>query len=203
MYTPLTSIEVQRELHKLNLSLLQPYIKFSLPLIYLCTCGSVGSTRLAHLRSGVRCGKCVESKWRQLFIDNGCEIIEYNTAHSITYACSCGNTYTKRAKQWYDSSRKCKLCKTYHHKEYKVPTRKNLYLWKKKVLTRDEFKCIRCKDNSSLEAHHIDAYSIYPDLVSDITNGATLCYSCHKYLHRKYGLNVGRLNLQTEVEIEY
>lgn len=40
-----------------------------------------------------------------------------------------------------------------------------------------------------LEAHHIVAYGLRPDLELNADNGITLCKSCHKEVH----CNVGRL----------
>ena len=67
--------------------------------------------------------------------------------------------------------------------------------WIKKVLKRDNYKCVECsKNNNRLHIHHvIPFYKIIDDnniktykqgqdckLLWDIKNGKTLCISCHK-----------------------
>jgi hypothetical protein len=76
-------------------------------------------------------------------------------------------------------------------------------LWRQKILIRDEFKCKKCGSVDKLRVHHIkrfskiikdikdympllnlfDACMIYIPLW-DINNGTTLCYNCHKKIHK-------------------
>lgn len=54
--------------------------------------------------------------------------------------------------------------------------------WRKKVLGRDEFRCIECgtEDRASrLEADHIKPFLLYPELIFELSNGRTLCKPCH------------------------
>lgn len=55
-------------------------------------------------------------------------------------------------------------------------------LWREAVFKRDKFTCIWCGDNKSgnLEADHIMAFSMYPELRFAIDNGRTLCKECHR-----------------------
>lgn len=58
--------------------------------------------------------------------------------------------------------------------------------WRKAVYERDDYTCQTCgKRGVKLNAHHKKAYAFYPDLRYDVSNGITLCCSCHKLLHRK------------------
>ena len=196
--------EIANELLTYGLELLVPYKNVSTKLTYLCSCGTIGNTYLSHIRSGIKCGHCVEMNHRQIFKDYGCEVITYETASKITYSCKCGKVYTKRFNQWFNSGKLCNSCRNFYYiKDGKIPTRKNLYLWKKQVLIRDNFRCVNCAQLSNLEIHHIEAYSIKPDLADVTTNGITLCYTCHRLLHRKFGLNVGLQNLLTEFKIDF
>jgi len=55
-------------------------------------------------------------------------------------------------------------------------------LWRTSVFERDNFKCVICANDKSgnLEADHIKAFSLYPDLRLCINNGRTLCKECHR-----------------------
>ena len=55
--------------------------------------------------------------------------------------------------------------------------------WRKAVFERDNYTCqnIFCgKRGGYLEAHHIRSYAEHPELRLEISNGVTLCRSCHK-----------------------
>lgn len=56
----------------------------------------------------------------------------------------------------------------------------NYKLWRKEVLRRDNYHCVECRSTSDLQVHHIKPFSEYPKLRLDVTNGRTLCHSCHK-----------------------
>lgn len=53
--------------------------------------------------------------------------------------------------------------------------------WRKQVWNRDKFKCRIADRNCSgrIEAHHILAWSKYPELRYQINNGITLCHAHH------------------------
>lgn len=60
--------------------------------------------------------------------------------------------------------------------------------WRKKVFERDNYICSFCQSQSKkLNAHHVKPWKSYPDLRFDISNGITLCESCHKKLHKTIG----------------
>jgi hypothetical protein len=57
--------------------------------------------------------------------------------------------------------------------------------WRNKVLTRDNYLCVRCgSSEDKLNAHHIKAFIKYPELRFDVDNGISLCKPCHKKEHR-------------------
>jgi len=60
--------------------------------------------------------------------------------------------------------------------------------WKKDVFNRDNYICKMCeKRGGELHAHHIKSFAEYPKLRLTISNGLTLCKSCHHKLHSKDG----------------
>jgi 5-methylcytosine-specific restriction endonuclease McrA len=56
-------------------------------------------------------------------------------------------------------------------------------MWRKYVLERDNYVCLQCGGKAN-EAHHEMSYINHPDLRLDISNGISLCHSCHKKEHR-------------------
>lgn len=64
-------------------------------------------------------------------------------------------------------------------------------LWRKKVFERDGYTCVLCGDDKggNLNADHIKQFAFYPELRFEVSNGRTLCVSCHRktdtYARRK------------------
>lgn len=52
-------------------------------------------------------------------------------------------------------------------------------LWRESVFERDNWKCVICYMGGKICADHVKAYSQYPDLRYEISNGRTLCLACH------------------------
>lgn len=58
--------------------------------------------------------------------------------------------------------------------------------WRMDVFERDHYTCQICKKvGGVLNAHHIKPFAKYKRLRLVVSNGITLCESCHKQLHRK------------------
>lgn len=59
--------------------------------------------------------------------------------------------------------------------------------WRFDVYSRDKFTCQNCGDNrgGNLNAHHIKHFATHPNLRFEISNGITLCESCHEKEHSK------------------
>lgn len=60
--------------------------------------------------------------------------------------------------------------------------------WAKAVKVRDKFICQICgARNTYLNSHHCNSWDIFIDGRFDVSNGRTLCSSCHQTLHGIYG----------------
>jgi hypothetical protein len=61
--------------------------------------------------------------------------------------------------------------------------------WRIKVYQRDNFVCQCCNDTKggNLVAHHLNGWNWCKKERISIQNGITLCNSCHKLFHDKYG----------------
>lgn len=51
--------------------------------------------------------------------------------------------------------------------------------FRKKVLERDNYKCVKCGAKDNLQVHHIKPKKDYPDLIMNFDNVQTLCLLCH------------------------
>jgi 5-methylcytosine-specific restriction endonuclease McrA len=60
-----------------------------------------------------------------------------------------------------------------------------LHNWANKVMRRSH-NCKACNTLNNLTAHHILNKSDYPQLALDVSNGITLCKTCHEELHRTF-----------------
>lgn len=53
--------------------------------------------------------------------------------------------------------------------------------WRKQVFERDNYTCVLCsKVGGELNADHIKPFSLYPELIFNLSNGRTLCSPCHR-----------------------
>jgi 5-methylcytosine-specific restriction endonuclease McrA len=62
--------------------------------------------------------------------------------------------------------------------------------WRKKVIKRDEYICVKCRNELDLEyltAHHIASIDNNPELELDIDNGICICLNCHEEFHDVFG----------------
>ena len=68
----------------------------------------------------------------------------------------------------------------------KIRTSIEYKTWRRMVFDRDNYTCVMCGNRSKkgnkvlLHADHIKPFALFPDLRTQLTNGRTLCYPCHK-----------------------
>ena len=71
-------------------------------------------------------------------------------------------------------------------------------LWREAVFKRDDYICQECSvRGKTLNADHIKQFAYYPELRFELSNGRTLCVSCHKKTPT-YGYRVFQNNLITK-----
>nr|DAK65601.1 MAG TPA: NinG protein [Caudoviricetes sp.] len=59
----------------------------------------------------------------------------------------------------------------------------------KACLARDNYTCQCCgQKHGDLKVHHLDGYNWCKEKRTDVTNGITLCETCHGNFHMQYGL---------------
>lgn len=59
--------------------------------------------------------------------------------------------------------------------------------WRDAVFKRDNYTCQKCGDSrgGNLRAHHLKPFSQHPELRFEVSNGITLCHTCHELEHYK------------------
>lgn len=55
--------------------------------------------------------------------------------------------------------------------------------WRANVFLRDGFRCRKCGKREDIQAHHIKPWKDHKSLRYEVTNGITLCRSCHLEAH--------------------
>lgn len=69
--------------------------------------------------------------------------------------------------------------------------------WRRYVYIRDNYTCSICGEKGGkLNAHHIKNWKDFPELRYNINNGATLCKSCHKEIHKN------KVNIQLKLNLK-
>ena len=78
---------------------------------------------------------------------------------------------------------------------HRLRNTEELKLWRQSVFSRDDFTCQECRaKGGNLEAHHILVWRDHPELRYIVTNGITLCRSCHFKTRWKEHLFVEKYN---------
>jgi len=74
---------------------------------------------------------------------------------------------------------------------YRIRQSSRMKEWRYLVFKRDKFVCQtpNCFEAKDLHAHHIKEFAKYPELRFEVSNGVTVCKSCHNKIHSKRGKN--------------
>lgn len=192
------------------------YVNARTPLSYICECGTESKSRYDNFRQGKRCENCRQRKSsekrrhsysfiKEEFKNGGCELLskEYKNGKTpLAYVCECGEESTITYSSFKIGCR-CEACRIIkisgvnspHYKphlteEHREIGRNDVKLrsWRKEIFERDDYTCYKCDvRGGELNAHHINAYNVFPELRYAISNGVTLCASCHISFHKDYG----------------
>lgn len=55
--------------------------------------------------------------------------------------------------------------------------------WRDAVYQRDNFRCQVCGSEGAIQAHHLEPWHTMPALRYEVSNGITLCQTCHENIH--------------------
>lgn len=182
---------------------------------YVCSCGTETEACWSTFMRGHRCKKCgykkIGDKKRkytmgevsQLFSEQGKTLLETglfeNSHQSLRYVCKCGNESRISLNNFLRGS-DCAECKRVRLSEVKkdpditddereIKRQYPEYAeWRKAVYERDAYTCQCCGIRGvKLNAHHIRNYADCRELRTEVSNGTSLCVSCHYAFHSRYG----------------
>lgn len=74
-----------------------------------------------------------------------------------------------------------------------------LRVWSRFIRMRDEYRCVICRSENKISAHHICRKSLLPIASLQTGNGISLCRSCHNQVHA--GFN-GRPNMNLPMDMQ-
>lgn len=214
--TKTTSIEdVEKVFSDAGCILLSTSYKFGEKLKYLCKCGNEMETTLGKAKySGTSCKYCRAIKAadarRKYSIDEVKEMfgqkgkillaeVFTNSTIAMPYICKCGtkstinlNNFLKGKDCWKCRNDKLsEILKDPNITDEERELRRSQRSYKQfriGVFTRDDYTCQCCHiRGTELNAHHIRNFADNPGVRTDVSNGITLCKTCHYKFHHTYG----------------
>lgn len=211
-----TQEAVEKEFADAGCKLLTHYINSKTRLNYIAKCGHEASTAnlTAFRRKSCSrlCARCSPKKTytpeevHSYVESQGCELLElrqegkYKVVHIL---CKCGHEHTLKFEKFCrGQGRICPVCSrprgeghaNYNPELTDEDRLKNRdvwenVLWRNDVFKRDEYRCRRCNDakGGNLEAHHLNGWNVSVAERFVLSNGITLCKTCHADFHHRYG----------------
>lgn len=144
----------------------------------------------------------------EYFKNEGCELLsdesEYiNIFSEVKFIAKCGHKHKTTIQSFKNSKHKiCLECIKVIHKGENAYNWKGGYRserekfhstyeakkWLREVYKRDNYTCQCCgKNNTKLNAHHLNSFNWDKENRADVDNGVTLCKDCHVEFHKQYG----------------
>lgn len=194
------------------------------PLRFICSCGKTCSIDFYRFKNGSRCKWCGYAKQAETqklsteyvvnsFAECGHTVLSEYINSNAPLSCRCSNghlfnlSFSNLSKGigcrhcFWDSNRgqnhhkwNAELTNDDRERQRKI---QGLQEWRREVFTRDNYTCQKCRSRgTTLNAHHILNYWKHKHLRTDLSNGITLCESCHKGFHKEYG---SRINNQDQL----
>jgi hypothetical protein len=171
--------------------------------------------RISDLKAGGGCRYCAADKSRlgietarQIFQERGYELAELvyvNSSTPMRYICpKHPEKETRITISSLRGGHGCSYCAIensrgklsvhYNHDlsdEIRAKDRRydtEIYAWRKSVYERDNYTCVKCGDDrgGNLNAHHKDGFAWCVERRYDVSNGATMCETCHRKFHSRY-----------------
>jgi hypothetical protein len=182
----------------LNLNITEKQFKTSCPKphglrIKFVRCRFCGGQTSRFFKARTVCSNCSGSKTNCL--NCGKEIFKYKNTH-INRCCShsCNTRYRiknnigRQALNDYFDSLHIKFSGSGNPawrggvtpENKRIRKSKEYDFWRKSVFERDGYKCVECGSGGKLQADHIKPFSTHEKLRFDLSNGRTLCVSCHR-----------------------
>lgn len=121
-------------------------------------------------------------------------LIKHNIQARPTSETLAGRVFSEETKRKMSEARKGRFTgsenNNWHGGVKQFPSNKNHNLqeykeWRKQVLTKDNFHCVICGVEEKLHAHHIIPMDVSFDLAFNVSNGITLCKTCHNLAHTR------------------
>ena len=145
-----------------------------------CGCELPENFPQEHIDGKDYCGDCaflsglIDDK---KYVKDYCYSIDLPGVRAVIHE---GEIYIGTGKFEWERTSRDRECKSYKE-------------WREQVFIRDNYTCQHCGQyGGTLNAHHIKSYAKYPELRTNTDNGITLCYECHKKIHKRRDKDNGR-----------
>lgn len=194
---------------------------------YICSCGASAYNSLNAIKKGTKCKNCTSSVEHNIedvvkaFTEVGYTLLEekyINNKTPMSFICDKGHLRKMSFNSFHKGSR-CNDCayialrgeNSPHWNHNKTEEERRMgrnypeyYEWRNNVFKRDSHTCQICNISKSGEmvAHHKDSHDWCIVRRLDVSNGVTLCETCHTDFHMQYGYGDNDENQWNEYVLE-
>ena len=154
--------------------------------------------RILNKGKGYRCDACNRKEQQRLFqqkygVANPFQLEEVKAKSRETNLRKYGHEYTMQRPEYKKKFLLGEANNSYIDGRSKNSDYRNssaLKTWRREVYERDGYKCQVCgatREETDIEAHHLENFADNQDKRLDVNNGVTLCVKHHKLFHQIYG----------------